>query len=491
MKNTSKTLFFAAWVAATLATPFSLAMADDFDDISYTLAMYEEDMNRLRNEIESIANAATRQKAQINALWEEASALVSALKYEMSGLSELLDEYAAKGFVTITDFNNWVEAELPGFINDAIDSSSSSGSGDCDCAGKYALSSHTHGMSDITGLSSALGDKLSKSEASSTYLTKADAANTYALKGETGVGGGGGDGCSAECSSNWESLAAFLGYACSPGGTGVCAQVTFDSNTFADYLGTHNVVYAGDALTAGSEAFQAFDGSHAPTFGVSSDWAGDGLAVDETGDVAALEVKVATEATGDLFGIMDGTVTGSAVEGVVAVDSNGHLMKLATGSLPSSIYPPDGTTIEARDDDGVDKLSVKTSGIVDGTTIKTNNRLAYVDKTALVDNSTIATNRYGKLCVTSRALARPWQYYDGAWHNAYVQIANATYGAGTYTVSGAGSWYVNVNLGTKEVSVSQSNTYSTNVRSFLVGVLNAAGEQTSGSYYTPIVIVYE
>ena len=42
MKNTSKTLFFAAWVAATLATPFSQAVADDFDEISYTLAMYEE-----------------------------------------------------------------------------------------------------------------------------------------------------------------------------------------------------------------------------------------------------------------------------------------------------------------------------------------------------------------------------------------------------------------------------------------------------------------
>ena len=485
MKNTSKTLFFAAWVAATLATPFSQAVADDFDEISYTLAMYEEDMNRLRNEIESIANAATRQKAQINALWEEASALVSALKYEMSGLSELLDEYAAKGFVTITDFNNWVEAELPGFINDAIDSSSSSGSGDCDCAGKYALSSHSHGMSDITGLSSALGDKLSKSEASSTYLTKADAANTYALKGETGVGGGGGDGCSAECSDNWAALAAFLGYtAASASGTNGCAGIVYGdggNDTFADLLSFYNLVF--DDLST------LFDSDYVPQFDPASGWAGDGLALDDNGE--QLEVKVATEATGDLFGIMDGTVTGSAVEGVVAVDSNGHLMKLATGSLPSSIYPPDGTTIEARDVDGVDKLSVKTSGIVDGTTIKTNNRLAYVDKTALVDNSTIATNRYGKICVTSRALARPWQYYDGAWHNAYVQIANSTYGAGTYTVSGAGSWYVNVNLGTKEVSVSQNNTYSTNVRSFYVGALNAAGEQTSGSYYTPIVIVYE
>ena len=244
----------------------------------------------------------------------------------------------------------------------------------------------------------------------------------------------------------------------------------------------------------GEGTYSAFDADGLPTFNPSDAWGGDGVAVSDDG--TALDVKVTESVAGNLGSNLDGTATGNNVwPNVAVIDANGHVRKGSIGSVSAAA---DGTTIESTKEGNEQNktLKVKTSGIVDGTTLQLTGRKAHVVPGALCDNTTIGTDNNGKLCVKKDAVSYtyPWDFGDGSFKNAYV-----LYGGRSVSASGTNignntdaDYYVKVTVSgdTATAVVTTSSTKPSNGWAVFVGHVKN-GVLTSGIKTTPAFLVYE
>ncbi len=374
MKHLKLACFFAAWVAATLVlgqegdNQYLLGFNELGEAIYGNLQDYQRELNLKRTQIDAIANAAQRQKEKIDTLWEESQRLVDGLTKTQETWNKAL--YADDGIVnTMVKWIEWLNA-----FEDKWD-----------------------------------GKEPPEDQDLSSYAKKSVTDNHERRISALERGGtGGGGGCDDDCPSNFAAIKNFFGdhatyapgSATGDGKAHGCGTLSFGS-TFLGVLNGLTLAYCGDTLAEGSPV-KVLDGDGKPAFAPASGWVGDGLALTE--DAAALAVKVTEEAKGTLSQTLDGTAVGQDVSGVAAIDAEGHVRRLAVGTLTVAA---DGTTIErsAETEGESPRLRVKTSGIVDGKTIKVDGdgRVARVDVSALCDGDTIAVDGEGRLYAKNAA----------------------------------------------------------------------------------------
>ena len=481
MKKTIFMLFFIGWVAATHS------FGADYGGDRYTNDLSLEELQICFDR--KVAELKAAGGSAINKANERIGNLESTTSGLMGGLREDLD--------FLSDEVSLAEYELD-YIKDNYVS-------------KSGLDDTVNGA--IRDSSSIVKPSTFNTKISEIYTTinghteqlNAQGARIAAL--EHGVGAGGGS-FTNNCEKNWGALAGFLeGYADASSDAGGTALSFSTFPTLDTVFETLPIGYYGDSLSEVGGAVQMWtigdDNEYIPTFSPSEDWGGDGISItapEGEGGRKVIDVCVGgsddnddEKVTGNLSGVLDGTLTGDdAPNRIAAVTANGHLRAIGIGTITVGA---DGETIERSSEEEGDAplLRVKTQGIIDGETLVLANgtRKAKVDLNAICDGETIGVNQSNKLYAKGGDTSTAWSYSGGSFRNAYVLFGGRAIQA-TGTTVGDGSYYVKVVVSGDTATASVVSEYNKPENGWCVWVGDVSGGVlTTGIKATPAFLVYE
>lgn len=391
-----------------------------------TIEAFSQYLNEQRAEIDKISSAATKQKAMIDALWQEAQMLVDGLKVSIETLNQLAAEYnEGKGFIWKTTWELWLEETYEPKIkeiNESLNKKKDKDDKDDDLsdylkkieaqstylkiadASKYALAS------DVAAQLSGKADRSELSGKADKSTTDNHESRIYALEQRSPGGIGGGEPCE-NCASNWNAIAEATDgiFSAEQDETNSCPSITAEM-TLPEWLGSFPLAYYGEEFsrTNGNPAVQMWDEELRPTFKASPSWAGSGLSFD--GESGTLSVCVSNVVSGNLAAILDGTAEEQSsggsqdnpISSVAVIRNDGSVASLEIGEI--NIGVDDETIERTAESEGEESLlRVKTGGIIDNDTITLvgGTRQAMVNVASLCDGSTIKTNSFGKLTASS------------------------------------------------------------------------------------------